>query len=86
MARKANTPNTTTSRSSSRSSTAPAVAQRTTSTPVRNSAIPKVEPAAAQKVVTYEMIAKRAYEISQSPERGSDFDNWIRAERELKGL
>jgi len=85
MARKSNTPNTTTSRSSSRSSTAPAVAQRTTSTPVRNSAIPKVEPA-APKVVTYEMIARRAYEISQSPERGSDFDNWIRAERELKGL
>jgi hypothetical protein len=31
------------------------------------------------------MIAKRAYEISQSPRCGSEYDNWIRAERELKG-
>jgi hypothetical protein len=31
------------------------------------------------------MIAKRAYEISQSPQAGSEFDNWVRAERELRG-
>jgi hypothetical protein len=30
------------------------------------------------------MIARRAYEISQSDERRSDLENWIRAERELK--
>ncbi|HVT90320.1 MAG TPA: DUF2934 domain-containing protein [Tepidisphaeraceae bacterium] len=54
----------------------------TTTSGVRNSAIPKVSP--APKAVTYEMIAKRAYEISQSSQCGSEFDNWIRAERELK--
>jgi hypothetical protein len=54
-----------------------------TSTAVRNSAIPKVQ--AAPKAVTYDMIAVRAYEISQSPECGSELDNWCRAERELKG-
>jgi hypothetical protein len=54
------------------------------STPVRNSAIPKAKPAA--KVITHEMIAQRAYEISQSPLCGSESDNWFRAERELKGL
>ena len=59
---------------------APAPA-RTSSTPVRNTSIPKAQ----SKTITYEMIAKRAYEISQSPQGGSEFDNWIRAERELKG-
>jgi hypothetical protein len=34
---------------------------------------------------TYEQIAQRAYEISQSPECGSEMDNWLRAERELRG-
>ena len=33
--------------------------------------------------ITYEMIAKRAYEISQSPQCGSEMDNWLRAERLL---
>jgi hypothetical protein len=31
------------------------------------------------------MIARRAYEISQSDEGKSDFENWVRAERELIG-
>jgi hypothetical protein len=31
-----------------------------------------------------EAIARRAYEISQSNESGSDLDNWLRAEAELK--
>jgi hypothetical protein len=61
----------------------------TTSTTVRNTAIPKAQaasqPAASSRAVTNDMIAKRAYEISKSPECGSEFDNWIRAERELKG-
>lgn len=57
------------------------------SSPVRNSSIPKAQPvAAAPKAVTHDMIARRAYEISQSPQCGSEYDNWIRAERELKGL
>ena len=53
-------------------------------TAVRNSAVPKVQ-AAARREVTHEMIARRAFEISQSPECRSDCDNWLRAERELKG-
>lgn len=57
------------------------------STPVRNTAIPKPQASPApKKIITHEMIAKRAYEISQSPQAGSDFDNWIRAEKELMGL
>ena len=55
-----------------------------TSTPVRNSAIPKTQPA-ARKDVTYEMIARRAYEIWQSGDCGSECENWLRAERELRG-
>jgi hypothetical protein len=51
----------------------------TTSTAVRNTAIPK-----PQSTITHDMIARRAYEISQSPQRGSDFENWVRAERELR--
>ena len=64
-----------------------------TTTPVRNSAIPKTSPAAkaaansapAPREISHEMIAKRAYEISISGSGGSEFDNWIRAERELRG-
>ena len=52
--------------------------------PVRNTAIPKAQ-SATQKVITHDMIARRAYEISQSPQCGSEYDNWIRAERELRG-
>jgi hypothetical protein len=39
----------------------------------------------ARRAVTFEMIAQRAYEIWQSGTGGSDFDNWCRAERELRG-
>jgi hypothetical protein len=53
-----------------------------TTSPVRNTSIPKAQP----KTITREMIAMRAYEISQSPQCGSEFDNWVRAERELKGM
>ena len=60
-------------------------------TETRNSPIPRQaappqssssKPAARQ--VSHEQIARRAYEISQAPGAGSEFDNWIRAERELK--
>jgi hypothetical protein len=62
-------------------------------TEVRNSPIPKVavpasKPAAAgpaAKVVTHDRIARRAYEIWASGQGGSEFDNWTRAERELRG-
>jgi hypothetical protein len=31
------------------------------------------------------MIARRAYEIWQSGSGGSEMENWLRAERELRG-
>ena|SRR5687768_12160387 len=34
--------------------------------------------------ITQEQIAKRAYEIWRSGKGGSAFENWIRAERELR--
>lgn len=40
--------------------------------------------APAQRQVTHEQIARRAYEISQSPEARSPEENWFRAERELR--
>ena len=59
------------------------------STPVRNSPIPKVASAAtpaARKAIGHADIAKRAYEIWLSGTGGSETDNWLRAERELKAL
>lgn len=38
-----------------------------------------------QRHPTHEEIARRAYEISQSDESGTDEENWHRAERELTG-
>jgi len=57
------------------------------STPVRNTAIPKAATAAvaAKREITHEMIAARAFEISMGGSGGSEFDNWLRAERELRG-
>jgi hypothetical protein len=78
MAAKKQTP-TTTRGAVTKKDVAPAV------TPVRNTAIPKAQPAPKPLMITHEMIAKRAYEISQSPQCGSEYDNWIRAERELRG-
>lgn len=54
------------------------------STPVRNTPIPKV--AAVKKEITYEQIARRAFEIHCSGQGGSETDNWYRAERELRSL
>jgi hypothetical protein len=53
---------------------------------VRNSPVPKgaVRPA-AKKEITYGDIAQRAYEIWASGQGGSEMDNWLRAERELRG-
>ena len=93
MAKKTSTtasgPTATTISSAPKMTPAPAAAP-VKSTPVRNSAIPRpsnpATPAAKPREVTHEMIARRAYEISISGSGGSEFDNWIRAERELKGL
>ena len=55
-------------------------------TEVRNSPIPRVptaKTAGAAQPVTREAIALRAYFISQTS-NASEFDNWLRAERELR--
>jgi hypothetical protein len=52
-----------------------------TVTPVRNSAIPKIP---VKKEITHELISERAYFISISGQCGSEMENWLRAERELK--
>ena len=70
----------------------PAAAAPVSRTDVRNSPLPKTNPTASsassstgKKQVTQEQIARRAYEIWQSGKGGSDFENWVRAERELRG-
>ncbi len=50
--------------------------------PVRNSAIPP-KVVAKKTPPTRAQIAVRAFEISMGPTCGSEFENWIRAEREL---
>ena len=59
-----------------------------TSTPVRNTPLPRPTQAQSggrQREVSHEQIAKRAYEISISGSGGSEVENWLRAEQELKG-
>ena len=58
-----------------------------TSTPVRNTPLPRpTQPQSGrQREVSHEQIAKRAYEISISGSGGSEMENWLRAESELKG-
>jgi len=58
-----------------------------TSTPVRNTAIPRnpTQQSGGRREISHEQIAKRAYEISISGSGGSEVENWLRAERELKG-
>jgi hypothetical protein len=50
----------------------------------RNSPLPRPNP--AKREITHEMIAKRAFEIHISGKGGSQVENWLRAERELKAL
>jgi hypothetical protein len=70
---------------------APAPAVGVSSTAVRNSPVPKATKPAnvpatlAPREVTQADIAKRAYEIWASGQGGSETDNWLRAERELRG-
>ena len=56
---------------------------------MRNSPIPKISAGAVQGFkkasLTQEQIAKRAYEIWQTGQGGSQDDNWYRALRELNG-
>jgi hypothetical protein len=53
-------------------------------TTTRRAASSKSKAAAEQPEITYEMIAERAYHISQSGDGGTDEENWHRAEAELK--
>ncbi|MDB5305537.1 MAG: hypothetical protein JWM97_3086 [Phycisphaerales bacterium] len=65
---------------------APAIAA---TTPVRNSAVPPkaaVAIPAKKGAPTRDQIAQRAYFIWQSGTGGSEYDNWTRAERELRGI
>jgi hypothetical protein len=61
------------------------VAKTTVSTPVRNSPIPKVAAKKAAVEISFEMIARKAFEIHASGNGGSEQDNWFSAERELRG-
>ena len=70
-------------------SPAPAQQQSRPATPQSNkpataAAAAAVRPAA--KPVTHELIARRAYEIWASGQGGTETENWIRAERELRGM
>ena len=56
-----------------------------TSTPVRNTPVPRSPTPQGRREVSHEQIARRAYEISISGSGGSELENWLRAERELKG-
>jgi hypothetical protein len=58
-------------------------------TAVRNTVVPPkatIAPVKKATPVTYEAIAIRAYEIWRSGKGGSEQQNWIQAEQELKGL
>ena len=59
-----------------------------TVTEVRNTAIPKLLPAKKKIAaeITRDQIARRAYEIYASGTGGSETDNWLRAERELRAI
>jgi hypothetical protein len=73
---------------SKKSSPAPKVVAKAApvSSAVRNSAIPKgvAGTIMPKRDITQAEIAKRAYEIFQSGKGGSQLDNWLRAERELR--
>ena len=85
--------------SSSRSGKSASKTAKAVKTAVRNTAVPRAgiapstrQPAAskpaaapARKQPTREQIAQRAYEIWRSGKGGSEMDNWLRAERELRG-
>lgn len=62
----------------------PSVSASTGRSDIRNSPLPKSATPAGGKQITREMIALRAYEIWKSGKGGSDYDNWIRAEKELR--
>ncbi len=58
-----------------------------TVTEVRNTAIPKLLPTKTKLTteISRDEIARRAYEIHTSGAGGDEVENWLRAERELRG-
>ena len=79
------------SKKSPAAKSSPSRAAVASSTPVRNTPIPKAvgKPAAssgpARKEVTYQDIARRAYEIYEREGRqpGTELQNWLKSEAEL---
>jgi len=70
-----------------KSSTTPPPASRAAAAQSASSTTSSNRPAgAAAKPVTHELIARRAYEIWASGQGGTEMENWIRAERELRGM
>jgi hypothetical protein len=57
-----------------------------TTTAIRNSAVPPKAAAAKKQAPAYDQIALSAYLIWKSGTGGNQDDNWLRAERELRGL
>ena len=51
-------------------------------TPARNTPVPRPQPVARE--ITNDMVAKRAFEIWVGGTGGSEHENWLRAERELR--
>ena len=84
MAKKPTTPVSRSTTTPAKTPAAKAASPAPVTSPVRNTAVPKTT-SAAKPVLTHEMIAKRAYEIYLSGTGGSEHDNWVRAERELRG-
>jgi hypothetical protein len=63
------------------SSTSP----KKTTTARKSTAKTATTASASRSEPTHDDIARRAYEISQGPDAGSDEDNWHRAVHELRG-
>lgn len=59
-------------------------AAATKKTTTRRAATSRAKATPAAPEITEEMIAERAYLISQSDEAASDVENWLRAESELR--
>lgn len=57
---------------------------RKTVTPRNTAAKAEASPPGVVPTITHSMIAERAYHIYRSGSGGSEYDNWCRAEAELK--
>lgn len=64
------------------------VARSAMKSEIRNTPLPRSSSTPAStgsKQITHDMIALQAYFIHLSGAGGSEMDNWLRAERELRG-